>query len=116
MMVENKLKDELENYRRITRNLLEALGEESYDTLDILLSERQNVINSINDISYTKDEFQGICSEFEIVLLEDKLTQEMHKRRKEVKAAIEKFSKHKSVNKSYNNRFNVDAIYINKEF
>ena len=116
MIVVNKLKDELENYRGITINLLETLEEEKYNDLDILLSKRQDVINIINDISYTKDEFKKICTEFEIVILQDKLTQEMDKRREEVKNSIERLTKYKSANKSYNNKFSIDAIYINKEF
>ena len=112
----NKLKHELENYRRITINLLETLEEEKYNDLDVLLTNRQDVINIINDISYTKDEFKKICTEFEIVILQDKLTQEMDKRREEVKIAIKNLSKYKNANKSYNNKFKVDALFINKEF
>ena len=114
-MVVNKLKDELDIYQKITRNLLKSLEEEDYDALDGLLSDRESVISSINAMSYSKDEFNKICSELEIVLLQDNLTQEMHKKSKEVKNAISDLAKRKSANKSYNNKFNVDALYINKE-
>lgn len=113
--MENRLNDELGNYEMVTLNLIEALEEGNYDLLDDLLEEREMIINNINDISYTKDEFVSLCTKFKMVLLQEKLTTLINEKRKEIKRAIDKLNEHKSANRSYNNKLSVDSLYINKK-
>ncbi|MCS4454479.1 hypothetical protein JTT00_05000 [Clostridium botulinum] len=66
----NKLKEQLINYRELTLEIIQILEKEDYDAPKDLLNERQNIINNINKLSYTKEEFKNINYELDLMFVE----------------------------------------------
>ncbi len=86
----NKLKEQLINYRELTLEIIQILEKEDYDAPKELLNERQNIINNINKLSYTKEEFKNINYELDLMLVEKKLQTIMLKRKAELKQKLNK--------------------------
>ncbi|MCM8710962.1 flagellar protein FliT [Clostridium sp. SYSU_GA19001] len=110
-----QLREALNNYRSITIKLIEELEKDNYDALETLLSDRQMLIEQMNKINYSANEFKSICNELQILMLQEKLTKLMNIKRTYVKDKLDKFSARKTANRSYSKRFSVDALYFNKK-
>jgi hypothetical protein len=115
MVMENQLKEQLLDYRGTTLKLIKALEEENYEVLDELLSERQKFLDNLSLISHTKDELSEVYSELELLKLDKGLTELMRGKLDEVRNNINKLAESKSARKSYNQKLNVDALYLNKK-
>lgn len=110
-----QLKQSLEEFKVITIKLIEMIEKGDFEALEDLLLNRQQKIDEMDKMTYTKEEFTMLCSEVQILRLQEKLTNLMNEKRFEVRNEINKLTDMKSANKSYNKRFNVDSIYFNKK-
>lgn len=111
----NQLNIELNNFKSATLRLIKALQEENYEVLDELLSERQECIDKLNSINHTRSEISVAYTELELMELEEQLTELMKVKLHETEDNINELVKSKSARKSYNSKFNVDSIYVNKK-
>jgi len=109
------LKAHLMEYKEITLALIKALEEDNIDELDLLLENRQDLINHIETYEYDKEVFKDLCINLKIIPLQSKLSTMLNEKKSEVKEEIDKLVELKSVSKSYNKRFSVDSIYFNKK-
>jgi hypothetical protein len=110
-----ELKKALHIYREITIRLIEELERENYDGLEVLLSERQVQIDRIDKIEHSKEEFLNICKEYQILMLQEKLTKLMSVKKAYARDELNNFNKGKSANISYRNKGNIDSFYFNKK-
>lgn len=110
-----KIKSCLEQYKEITLALINLLQTEDYDSLDGLLDNRQNLIDEISQMSYTKETMNKIYKELQIQQLQDELNMEMNKKREEVKVNIENLMAKKNATKGYTNGFKVESLFFNKK-
>ena len=111
----DRLREELEIFKEITIKLINALNKESYDELNILFQDRQKVIDVIENLTYSKQEFIQLCEDSKITQLQEELEKRMNHKQVALKLEIDKFSHSKTANKSYNNKFAVDSIYFSKK-
>lgn len=115
MSNDNILKNELQNYKNYTLELIELAEKDNYDIFTDILNKRQFVIDEINKLSYSVEEFQTICSELGIVSLEKKLNEFTIKRKQELRSEIMKINKSQKANNSYNNsKFGNKSYFIKK--
>jgi hypothetical protein len=114
--MEDQLREELGNFKEITMELIDSLNNEAYDELDVLFNKRQESINAMENLEYSKQEFAIICEESNITKLQQELTVLLEEKKSVLKSKIDKFSEQKNANKSYNNKFSVDSIYFNKKY
>lgn len=110
-MKNERLKKALEDYKEYTLDLIYNLEKHNYDILEEILIKRQAVINDINTLKYTKEEFSKAIEKLEILLYEKKLTVLMAEKREEIKQNINKLNSAKNANHSYNK-----ALYNSKIF
>lgn len=109
------LKEELINYKNLTLELITSVEKEDYDSLDSLLSDRQNVIEEINKLTYSKEEFLCLCRNLDILVLNQKLIKISSEKKSSIRKHIDELRVSKNANKSYNKRFAVDSVFFNKK-
>jgi hypothetical protein len=114
--MENYLKMELKKFNEITLELVASLEKEAYDALDELFMKRQEIINSIDKLSYEQEEFVAICKELQIAELDAQLNGLMKEKKDKVRANMDSLAERKTANKSYSTKFAVDSIYFNKKY
>lgn len=109
------LKEKLIEYKSITLELITNVENEGYDNLDKLLISRQNVMDEIDNITYSKEEFLCLCKELDILVLNQKLIKTTKEKKAGILKKIDELKTSKTANKSYNKRFAVDSIFFNKK-
>lgn len=109
-----ELKRQLEVYNSDTLKLIESLEKEDYDSLEYLLNKRQQTINNISKLDYTKQEFSQIAEELNILENQKRLSDLMTRKRDEVKEELNKISNAKNANNMYNKRLYNNSMVFNK--
>lgn len=109
------LRENLSKYKNITIKLIDNTEREEYDKLDELLSNRQDIIDDIEKLKYTKEEFLILCKEFDILLLQQKLIKLTNEKRVNLRHDIDNLSTSQTANKSYGKRYAVDSVFFNKK-
>ncbi|AKA70314.1 flagellar protein FliT [Clostridium scatologenes] len=106
-----ELKKELKVYNSDTLKLIESLKKEDYDSLDGLLDKRQQTIDKIIKLNYTKEEFREIAEELQIPIYEKNLLDLMLKKREETKNELEKIASSKNASNVYNKKILNHSIF-----
>ncbi|WP_186429879.1 flagellar protein FliT [Clostridium sp. BSD9I1] len=109
------LSEELIKYKNLTLELITSVEKEEYDNLDNLLTNRQNVIAQINELTYSKDEFLYLCKDLDILVLNQKLIKISNQKKSEIRKHIDELRVSKNANKGYNKKFAVDSVFFNKK-
>lgn len=109
------LRDKLKEFKDITIELIANIEKEDYAKLDELLSNREQIINAIDKIDYTKEEFLKLSKELDILVLQQKLTKLTNEKKANLQHNIENLSTSQTASKSYGKRYAVDSVFFNKK-
>lgn len=109
------LDEELIKYKDLTLELITSVEKEEYDNLDNLLTNRQNVIEQINELTYSKEEFLYLCKKLDILVLNQKLIKITNQKKTSIRNHMDELRVSQSANKSYTKKFAVDAVFFNKK-
>jgi hypothetical protein len=109
------LKEKLLSFQHLTVSIIKALEEENYDTLESILNGRQNIINEIEGLTYTQEQFFMISSEFKLTDLENMLNKLLNEKKQNVRAQIDKIKVIKNANNNYQKGFKPDSLFFNKK-
>jgi len=111
----SSLEAALENYKNTTINLIGSLENDSYDSLEGLITERQKLINIMSSMSYSQEDFKKLCDKLDIVSLQHKLDNLMQDKRSGLRKEMDSLSVAKNANRNYTRGFNVDSMFFNKK-
>lgn len=109
-----ELKRQLEVYNLDTLKLIESLQKEDYDALESLLNKRQQTIDDISKLDYTKQEFSEIAEELKILEHQKRLSDLMLAKRDGIKEELNKISSAKNASYVYNKRIYSNSMVFNK--
>lgn len=109
-----ELKRQLEVYNSDTLKLIESLEKEDYDVLEGLLNKRQQTIDNISKLDYTKQEFSEVAEELKILEHQKRLSDLMTRKRDDVKEELNKISNAKNASHMYNKRMYSNSRVFNK--
>lgn len=102
-------------FKELTLQLITSVEKEDYDSLDFLINERQRLIEKMDGLNYTSEEFKDICTELQILPLQQKLTLLINNSKNKIRQELDKMAVSKTANKNYNKGFRVDSIFFNKQ-
>lgn len=114
-MMKEELKGKLVQFKEVTLQIRQSLEEEEFDNLQSLLELRQSVINQMDELSYTSEEFQVFCNELGIIELQKDIEKTFSEKRTKVLKEMHQFSASKVANKNYNKSFTMDSFFFNKK-
>lgn len=109
------LYDKLSMYKQLTLNMIEAANDEKYEAIEMLLSDRENLISVINQLQYTKEEFKRMVSELNILETQKHLDDIMEEKRNCIKANISTLQVNRNANKSYNKQHYANVSLLNEQ-
>ncbi len=113
----SELKNLLLEYKNINDKLIDILSQDledsNYDELQPLLSERQQVINSINLLNYTTEEFSTISKELNIPASEELLNKLFIEKKELLKEKLIALKQSKAANNEYHSNFYRNIYFIN---
>lgn len=113
----SELKNLLLEYKNINDKLIDILSQDledsNYDELQLLLSERQQVINSINLLNYATEEFSTISKELNIPPSEELLDKLFIEKKERLKEKLIALKQSKAANNEYHSNFYRNIYFIN---
>jgi uncharacterized Zn finger protein len=110
-----ELIQKLTQFKHTTIDLISALQQGKIDKLDELLDRRQMVIEDMEKLQYTVEEFSDVCAELDILNLQHKLLELMQQSKESTKQELNKIQITKSANSNYNKSFYDNAGTFNKQ-
>jgi len=116
----NKVGDKLnleENcvkYKEITLSIIETVKANEYNKLDGIFEQRQLILDNINKINYSKEEFKKFYLQYEIDKLDKILDSEMNLKKDELLKEIKENKKRQVGMEGYNNLL-AKSVFFSKE-
>ena len=110
-----ELAQKLTQFKQITLELIRALQKDEIYKLDDLLDRRQMVIEEMEKLQYTAEEFLDICTELDILNVQHKLLELMQQSKENTKQELNKIQITKNANNNYNKSFYNNAGTFNKQ-
>ncbi|MCY6370417.1 flagellar protein FliT [Clostridium ganghwense] len=109
------LKDKLVDYRDLTMLLINVLEKGELNTLEDNLKKRQEIIEDINKLDYTYEQFRSVSEEINLVLLEQKLNTLMNNKKQEIRVKINNVKKSRNAHNAYNKSFINSSFFLKKQ-
>lgn len=113
----NNVKELVLNFREKTIDMLKCFDSEDYYKLQILLSERQKIINLIeeNPKLYNKKQIADEFKRTDIMELDKKVNELIHKNMIEIKEKLKIINSDILLRKKYNTGFSGNSLFFNKK-
>ena len=110
-----ELIQELMQFKKVTIDLMGALQQDEVHKLDNLLDSRQMIIENMEKLQYTTEEFVSICDDLDIVNIQHKLLELMQEKKENTKKELNKIQITKNANNNYNKSFYINSSMFNKQ-
>lgn len=110
-----RLKELLTEYKALTLEIVSSLEAEDYTNLDELLEKKQSIIENINKMDYTKEEFKDICDDLNIQVLQRRLDGLFQEKLNTAREELKKTMAGRQINNTYGQSSQVDSIFFNKK-
>lgn len=111
----SQLTEELTKYKDTTIELIKAVESEDYDLLESIIAKRSEIINNIEKLNYTHEEFRANCTKLKILFFQNNLNKLMNEKKLKIKSQLDSMNENKNLRNSYNKKFSVDSIFFNKK-
>ena len=95
------LENELFNYVELTKRIIEALKKEEYDKLKDLTDNRQVIVNELQNINFTKEEFRIIYNKLSLKKYEDEMNNLLNDKHNKLKHNIENIKIQRKLSNCY---------------
>jgi len=109
-----KLKSYLEYFKKCTVEMIEDLENDDLDNFEVVLNNRQQIIDKINDLNFNQNEFKEICEQLDIITLNNKLNKRAKDEKDKLKQKILGLKKSQSANSIYNSNVNQSNVFSKK--
>lgn len=101
----NDLTGCFEKIKNCSLEIIDILEKENYDSLESKLDERQELINSINKLAFTKQEINAVCEKLKIMELSQRINDLINNKKVKVKELIKQNVIKQNANDKYNKNF-----------
>lgn len=110
-----ELRNSLEQYRECSLSIIEVLEKEDYEELNNKLDKRQEILDAINKLSFTKLEISVIVEELKIDEISEKIVNLIDYKKNQIKAVIEGNVAKKNASNQYSKNNNSDLRIFSKK-
>jgi hypothetical protein len=109
------LREYLDDYKNITIEVVNNLYCDNIYNLDKSMKKRQNILNYIQKLDYSKKEINLIIDEINLLDIEKRLKDVMTEKKEKLRIQMEKNSLSKNANNSYNKNLYGKARVFSKK-
>lgn len=101
--MELDLRKAVEDLKNVTCKLIDKLQQDDYDALENLIDKRQELLNTLENMDYTKEQYCDAVEEFQIINFQQNLSKIMVEKKHKLKEKVDNISKKKVLTKGYSN-------------
>lgn len=110
-----ELTQKLVQFKQVTLELITALQQDEVYKLDDLLDSRQMLIENMEKLQYSTEEFTSICIELDILNIQQELSKLMQTKKENTREELNKVQITKNANNNYNKSFYANSGIFNKQ-
>ncbi|GAA0782661.1 hypothetical protein [Hathewaya limosa] len=110
-----KLEQILRYFIEVTKNSIRALEQGDLENAELHIKKREEIIEELKLLEYTKGEFQKIVSNLELVQLDKKLENLLKENIGDVKEQLREFNASKEARNNYNKFAGRTPTFINQK-
>ncbi len=110
-----ELEQQLREFKKVTMELITALQQDKISKLDDLLDSRQRIIENMEKLQYTSEEFADICTNIDILNVQHELLELMKTKKDDTKEELIKIQITRNANSNYNKSFYDSVGTFNKQ-
>lgn len=103
------LHEYLEEYKALTLVLIDEV--KKGDELNYLIKKREDILKSINNLNFDKEEIKTIGNSLKLLELEEELQNSVEKKQVKIKKQIETLKKARQANTNYNSIENKARVF-----
>lgn len=103
------LREYLEEYRDLTLVMIDEVKKDTQ--LNSLIEKREDILKSINDSNFDKEEIKNIGNSLKLLELEEELQNLVEKEKVRIKKQIESLKKTRQANTNYNSVENIARVF-----
>lgn len=111
--MELDLKRDMENLKDVTCELIDKLQNDNYDALEDLMDKRQKLLDNLEKLHCTKEQYCDAVHQFQVIAFQNKLSKIMVEKKHKLRENINDISKRKNLTKGYNKHIGA-AIFSKK--
>ncbi|MBZ9636024.1 hypothetical protein [Clostridium sp. FP1] len=111
----NELTQKLVQFKQVTMELIRVLQQDEINKSDVLLDSRQMLIEDMEKLQYTTEEFADICNELDILKVQHELLELMQLKKEDTKQELNRIQIIKNANNNYNKSFYANSSMFNKQ-
>lgn len=111
----NVLRQYIDDYKNITIDFINNLYCDNLENIDEFMQKRQNILDSIEELDYSKEEFKLIADEIQLFDIEKRLKDVITEKKEKLLAEMEKTATSRNANNSYNKNFYGNARVFSKK-
>lgn len=104
----------IKEYQTISLQIKESLDNDNLDSLEMLLNQREKIINNVDIASFDIEELKESYEKYKVFQLDKLIFEEMKLQKDQLRKKIFEVEKGKNVAKGYNN-LNAKAVFLSKE-
>lgn len=108
------IKEYLEKFKDITLQLMDKVKKDDFDTVDMLMEERQKIIDNIDHMEFSQDEFVNIAKELNIIEYDKELEKVINEKKAKIKEEMRRLSTNRNANTNYNKKFYSSSTIFTK--
>ncbi|WP_027625835.1 flagellar protein FliT [Clostridium lundense] len=109
------IKEYLQSFKDITIKLIYNVKEDDLDAVDSLMEERQKIIDNIDHMEFSKEEFVDIAKELNIIEYDKELEKVINEKKANIKEEMRKLSTNRNANVNYNKKFYSNSTIFSKK-
>lgn len=109
------IKKHLEKFKDITLQLICRVKEDDFDSVDVLMEERQKIIDNIDSVEFSQDKFVNIAKELNIIEYDKELEKIIIEKKAKIKEEMGKIITNRNANTSYNKKFYSNSTIFSKK-
>lgn len=106
------LRDILERFKKVTELFITEIKNEGEPQK--YLMEREEIINTLKNMSFDKDEFKAIANEIHLLDLEKEATEALNREKEKVSEEIRQLKKKKEAAFTYGNQYR-EITFLNQK-
>ncbi|MCE5220770.1 MAG: hypothetical protein LLF98_05745 [Clostridium sp.] len=103
------LREYLEEYKALTLTLIDEISKDGQ--LSFLIEKREDILKSINNINFDKEEIKTIGNSLKLLELEEELQNSVKKEEVKIKKEIQTLKKARQANANYNSIENKARVF-----
>lgn len=110
----NELRESLTEFNKLTLEIIKNIKDGNIDSIDSLMDDRQKIINFIESIDYSKEEFIDSCNKLKIIENNNELEKMIKDKKEELKNELGELRVTRKANNGYNH-INSNGIIFSKK-